>query len=117
MNVTVTLLFAYLVLSLIQRPEILQEKIGLSRVLCWSLGHVEQFSFLSAFSWISIMTFENLNQLKGLSQVKSLQKTTDSMKTQMFIGYGLPFALSLATGFVEMFAPQCAMYKPRFGHR
>ena len=116
-NFTVSLLFAYLALIFIQRPEILQEKVGLSRVLCRSLGHVEQFSFLSAFSWISIMTFENLNQLKGLSQVKSLQKTTDSMKTQMFIGYGLPLALSLATASVEMFAPECAIYKPRFGQR
>ena len=117
MNVTVTLLFAYLVLSLIQRPEILQEKIGLSRVLCWSLGHVEQFSFLSAFSWISIISSENLKQLKGHSQVNSLQKITNPMNKQMVIGYGFPLALSLATGFVEMFAPDCAIYKPRFGHR
>ena len=116
-NFTVSLLFAYLALIFIQRPEIFQEKVGLSRVLCRSLGHVEQFSFLSAFSWISIMTFENLNQLMGLSQVKSLEKTPNSMKTQMCIGYGLPLALSLATGFVEMFAPQCAIYKPSFGHR
>ena len=114
---TVSLFFAYLALIFIQRPELLQEKVGLSRVICRALGHAEQFSFLSSFSWISIMSFENLNQLKGLSQVKSLQKTTDSMRTQMSIGYGLPFALSLATGSVEMFAPACAVYKPRFGQR
>jgi G protein-coupled receptor Mth (Methuselah protein) len=117
LNFTVALFLAYLVLIFIQRPEILEKQIGLSRLLCRSLGHVEQFSFLSAFTWISIMSFENLNQLRGLSQVNSIQKSPNTMKKQMLIGYGIPLALSLVTGLVEMFAPECAIYKPRFGQR
>ena len=117
LNFTATLFIAYLVLVFIQRPEILEKQIGLSRLLCRSLGHVEQFSFLSAFTWISIMSRENLNQLKGLSQANNLQTSSDGLMKQMLIGYGIPFALSLGTAFVEMFAPECAIYKPRFGHR
>ena len=117
LNFTATLFVAYLVLVFIQRPELLEKQIGLSRLLCRSLGHVEQFSFLSAFTWISIMSWENLNQLKGLSQANNLQTSSDGLMKQMLIGYGIPFALSLGTAFVEMFAPECAIYKPRFGHR
>jgi G protein-coupled receptor Mth (Methuselah protein) len=116
-HLSASLLIAYIVLIFIQRPEILEAQIELSSMLCRSLGHLEQFSFISAFMWITIMSVENMNQLDGCSQVNSLQQSSNTIKKLMLIGYGFPFTLTLGTGLVEMFSPECAIYKPRFGHR
>ena len=114
-NFTVALFTAYLALIVIQRPEILHKQPGFSRYFCKSLGHIEQFSFLSAFIWMTIMSWENLNQLRGDTQVNSM--ASNPMKKQMLFGYGVPLLICLLTGVVDLLAPSCASYKPRFGQR
>ena len=114
---TLALFVSNLVLLFIHNPDLLKEQVGISRVLCQLLGHLEQFSFLSAFTWITIMSSENLNQLRGLSQVNSIQKSPNTMRKQLLLGYGIPFIICSLTGLVDAFAPFCAFYKPRFGQR
>ena len=116
-HLTAALLVAYIALIFIQNPEFLEAQLGHSHLLCQSIGYLEQFSFLAAFTWMTIMSMENMNQLNGCGQSNSLQQSSDEIKKLMLIGYGVPLMLSLGTAAVELFAPECAVYKPRFGHR
>ena len=116
-HLTAALLIAYLALIFVQNPELLEAQLCQSHLLCQSLGYLQQFSFLAAFTWMTIMSMENMNQLNGCGQSNSLQQSSDEIKKLMMIGYGVPLMLSLGTAAVELFAPECAVYKPRFGHR
>ena len=114
LNFSLSLLLAFLVLTAIQRPDMF----GLSTteyntVSCRLLGHLNQFFFLAAFTWMTIMSREIYSQLMVYQQ----ETTARRLVKQMGLGYGLPLFIVLVTVAVELTAPSCAPYRPKFGHR
>ena len=114
LNFSFSLLLAFIVLVVVQKPLLF----GLNSVepdsfVCKLLGHLNQFSFLSAFMWMTIMSKEIYSQLKLYNQQLSMRKVLQ----QISLGYGVPFSITLVSFLVEVTAPTCAAYRPRFGHK
>ena len=75
MNFAASLLFAYLVLFLIQKRDFfLASGESFHPAVCQMLGHLSQFLFLSAFTWMTIMSYEIFKQLKGMTHMFGADK-------------------------------------------
>jgi len=117
-NFAFSLLLAFFVLIAIQKPKwfLMNEEKEFPRLPCRLLGHLNQFFFLAAFTWMTVMSYEIFKQLKGLSHVFGSEKS-NGIIGQALVGYGIPFFICFITFLVEMFAPFCASYRPKFGHK
>eukprot|EP00092_Neocalanus_flemingeri_P013361 GFUD01014405.1.p1 GENE.GFUD01014405.1~~GFUD01014405.1.p1 ORF type:complete len:735 (+),score=104.42 GFUD01014405.1:71-2275(+) len=117
-NFALCLLIAFLVLTAIQKPKwfLLNGEKEFSRIACRVLGHLNQYFFLCAFTWMTIMSYEIFKQLKGLKHVFGSEKS-NSILGQALTGYGLPLVTCFITLLVELYAPFCSPYRPKFGHR
>jgi len=119
-NFALCLLLAFFVLTAIQKPQwfrfLLNGEKEFPRTPCRILGHLNQYFFLSAFTWMTIMSYEIFKQLKGLTHIFGSDKSNNILG-QALIGYGLPLFICFVTLLVELYAPFCASYRPKFGHR
>ena len=114
LNFSFSLLLAFLVLAATQKPELFGfSSSDYDTLSCRLIGHLNQFFFLAAFTWMTIMSSEIYCQLNKYTQ----ETTVRRMVLQVCLGYGLPAFIVLITAAVELTAPRCASYKPRFGHR
>ena len=114
LNFSSSLLLAFLVLAATQKPELFGfSPSDYDTLSCRLLGHLNQFFFLAAFTWMTIMSSEIYCQLNKYTQ----DTTARRMVLQVCLGYGLPAIIVFITAVVELTAPRCASYKPRFGHR
>ena len=87
------------------------------RCVCQSLAYIEQFSFLSAMTWQTQIGHHNIQKLRGVYDVDDILKPAVFSQDHLAIGYGLPAVWSFITAVVELAAPRCAHFKPRFGER
>ena len=62
LNFALSLLFAFLLLVIIQRyPEIQEE----NTTACFAIGHLNIFFFLATFVWMTIMSYVIFDQIHG----------------------------------------------------
>mgnify|MGYP001164296460 FL=1 len=78
--------------------------------LCVFFGFVQQYFFLAAFAFMTIMSFEIMSLL-----VFGNPDSPTRFKFGLIFGYALPLLISIMTGITEGSAPECSMFKPRFG--
>jgi len=62
------------------------------------------------------MSYEIFKQIHGMSHFVGRHNSSSIMK-QIVIGYGVPLLVVLVTVIVELTAPRCSSYSPRFGHK
>ena len=110
-NFACSLLLAFLTLVILQ-----MHGSGFSKFGCTILGHFNQFFFLATFTWMTIMSYEIFKQIHGMSHFVGRHNSSSIMK-QIVIGYGVPLLVVLVTVIVELTAPRCSSYSPRFGHK
>ena len=87
-----------------------------SKLCCTILGHFNQFFFLATFTWMTIMSYEIFKQIHGMNHFIGGHNANSILK-QILVGYGVPFLIVRGTIIVEVSAPPCASYNPKFGHK
>jgi len=111
LNFATSLLLAFLILVINQN-----HGSDFSKICCTILGHFNQFFFLATFTWMTIMSYEIFKQIHGMSHMIGGHNSNSILK-QILVGYGVPLLIVVLTLIVELSAPRCASYNPRFGHK
>nr|XP_040579384.1 G-protein coupled receptor Mth2-like isoform X1 [Lepeophtheirus salmonis] len=106
---TVGLFVAFTVLSFNQ----LFAFMSISLLICQIVGYIQQFSFLVSFTFMTLMSSEIFMKMKSLTSTNSQKRFT----IQRLIGYGVPLIITVITITVELTAPECSKFKPRFGEK
>lgn len=82
-----------------------------SQWLCKAFAFLEQYMFLVAFTLMTAMSAE------VWMQINVRPSSEKRYRIEMLCGYLLPLFVTLSTLIVEIWAPRCASYRPRFGER
>ena len=110
LNFAASLLLAFLSLVLMQ----LLDSSKLTVPVCTALTLINQFSFLAAFCHLTLMSLNIFRQIHGMR----VQANSDSrFRREIILAYTIPGVITFVTLAVELTAPRCATFRPKFGFK